>query len=125
MNPSTLTPPIVACPMPFNRLKPDLLAFKSELEFLSLKGTKSIVVNGTTGEFAGMTFEDRLNTLKVAHQSFSGYIINNISSCSIADSISLAKSTGNLAHALLLLPPFYFKRQKQKIHAIIIMVVIS
>ena len=110
MNPSTLTPPIVACPMPFNRLKPDLLAFKSELEFLSLKGTKSIVVNGTTGEFAGMTFEDRLNTLKVAHQSFSGYIINNISSCSIADSISLAKSTGNLAHALLLLPPFYFKR---------------
>jgi len=105
-----LTPPLVACITPFHNAKPDLAAFQNSLHFLATKGCQAIVVNGTTGEFAGMSSQDRLATIRLASETFAGYIVNNISSCSTSDSIALARASKAFTHAFLLLPPFYFKR---------------
>lgn len=52
------------------------------LKFLEESGVRSIIVNGTTGEFASLSMSERIDLLELSRIYFSGYIVNNISSCS-------------------------------------------
>jgi dihydrodipicolinate synthase/N-acetylneuraminate lyase len=78
------------------------------LRFLEECGVKCIVTNGTTGEFASLSYEERRDVLESAREFFSGRIVNHISSCSIAECRSLLDHSVAYADAVLLLPPFYY-----------------
>jgi dihydrodipicolinate synthase/N-acetylneuraminate lyase len=77
------------------------------LKFLEESGVRSIIVNGTTGEFASLSMSERIDLLELTRMYFSGYIVNNISSCSYKEANTMARLSV-AADALLILPPFYY-----------------
>jgi len=85
----------------------DETALINYLSFLEQAEVTSIVVNGTTGEFASLTFEEKIKVLKITKKHFSGKIISHISSCCYRETNELAKLSED-ADALLLLPPYYY-----------------
>ncbi len=83
-------------------------ALSDYLDFLAGKNVRNIVVNGTTGEFASLTLRERQAVLEFCRIHFKGKIINNISTCSVGDSLQLLSWARDYADAVLLLPPFYY-----------------
>jgi dihydrodipicolinate synthase/N-acetylneuraminate lyase len=78
------------------------------LDFLTKKGVTNIIVNGTTGEFASLTFRERKSMLEFCRAHFKGTIVNHVSACSIKDVAGLLRHSEKFADAALLLPPFYY-----------------
>lgn len=83
-------------------------AMPGYLDFLARMGVSNIIVNGTTGEFASLTFGERKKILEFCRAHFKGTIINHISACSIKDVLRLLRHAEKCADAVLLLPPFYY-----------------
>lgn len=103
-----LATPLFAVVTPFDSQGAiDGAAFKEYLAFLQDKGVRSIVVGGTTGEFPSLDLQERRDLFTLARTAFGGQIIQNISSCTIADCRSLIASSAG-ADAFLILPPYYF-----------------
>ncbi|MEW6572773.1 MAG: dihydrodipicolinate synthase family protein [Bacillota bacterium] len=86
----------------------DYSAFEEYLSFLETLGTKTILINGTTGEFPSLTSIERISILEFCRKHFSGTIINNISSTSIKECIELLRHSFEYADAAIVLPPFYY-----------------
>jgi dihydrodipicolinate synthase/N-acetylneuraminate lyase len=104
-----ITSPIIALPTPFtDRDEIHEEAFIAYLKFLSDAGVKTVITNGTTGEFSSLTTTERFHVLAICRNHFKGTIINNVSSCSLRECITLAEHSINFADYNLILPPFYF-----------------
>jgi dihydrodipicolinate synthase/N-acetylneuraminate lyase len=104
-----LTPPIVALLTPFDAGgKIDWRAFESYLTALSSWGVKSVIANGTTGEFPSLTLAERQEIVEFVRRHFEGTLINNVSSTCVEDVKKLLAGTEKNGDAVLLLPPYYY-----------------
>lgn len=102
-----LIPPIVALLTPFDADgKIDWRAFEAYLHALASWGVKSVIANGTTGEFPSLTLEERQQVVDFTRRHFEGILINNVSSTCIDDVKKLIAGTDG--DAVLLLPPYYY-----------------
>ncbi|MFC1919852.1 dihydrodipicolinate synthase family protein [Chloroflexota bacterium] len=87
----------------------DFMAFKEYLDFLYQSGVQTIIVNGTTGEFASMTIGERKSVLEFCRSHFKGSLLAHISACSVKDCVSLLQhASENDADGVIILPPFYY-----------------
>lgn len=107
--------PVFAIPTPFEERSGDisLPALKDFLDFLRAKDARSIVVNGSTGEFSSLTAHERETIFRSARAVFTGYVINNISATSWREVNIFARASVG-ADALLVLPPFYYGRVSEQ-----------
>ena len=104
---------VVATPTPFDddgNVSTDGIA--RQVRWLADQGITGIIAGGTTGEFAGMTAMERVTVLESTRSALgpAGYIMGNVSACSLDDAVSLAEQAIDSAgkpDALLVLPPFY------------------
>jgi dihydrodipicolinate synthase/N-acetylneuraminate lyase len=104
-----LTPPIVALLTPFDAYgNIDWRAFASYLTALSSWGVKSVIANGTTGEFPSLTLDERQEIAEFVRRHFEGTLINNVSSTCVEDVKTLLAGTEGNGDAVLLLPPYYY-----------------
>eukprot|EP00965_Chrysotila_dentata_P063990 2119781-Pleurochrysis_carterae.AAC.2 len=76
------------------------------------QGVNSVIAAGTTGEFAGMTFAERVLVLEATRRGLGvdGFLFANVSACCVDDAVQLARDavrSNARPDALLLLPPFY------------------
>lgn len=105
----TVQGPIVAIVVPFDeKLRVDRAALEDYLQFLSETGVKSIVVNGTTGEFPSLTARERLHVYECSRSIFPGPILLNVSSPCAAECRTYAETLAGTDDGLLLLPPYYY-----------------
>ncbi|MBI2957658.1 MAG: dihydrodipicolinate synthase family protein [Chloroflexi bacterium] len=106
----TFQGPIFAIVTPFDRGgRIDFSALDEYLGFLHGSGARTLIVNGTTGEFPSMTIAERKRVLEFCRLHFAGCLIANISACAAKDCTSLlehASDTG--ADGVIILPPYYF-----------------
>ena len=101
--------PIFAIVTPFNQdLTVDYEALRDYLAFLSDYDIKSIVANGTTGEFASLSWDEKKDILSFCRENFDGHIVNHISSCCLAEILNFAGQTREFCDSMLVLPPFYY-----------------
>lgn len=108
-----LTGPVVALLTPFDAEgKIDWQAFKAYLTALFSWGVRSVVANGTTGEFPSLTLEERQEVIEFVKNNFHGTIINNVSSTCIGDVKNLVQGTQGYGDAVLILPPYYYAKVK-------------
>jgi dihydrodipicolinate synthase/N-acetylneuraminate lyase len=104
-----LTPPIVALLTPFdNDGKINWRVFESYLSALYSWGVKSVIANGTTGEFPSLTLAERQQIVEFVRRHFEGTLINNVSSTCVDDIKKLIAGTEGHGDAVLLLPPYYY-----------------
>ncbi len=104
----SITGPLFAAPTPFDMNgEIHLSAYCDFLGFISERGVEGVVVNGTTGEFPSLDADERQVLYTTARESFSGAIVNNISSANAREANALARHSSD-ADALLILPPYYF-----------------
>jgi dihydrodipicolinate synthase/N-acetylneuraminate lyase len=109
-----ITGPIVAILTPFTQTgSVDFSSLGRYLAFLAACGVQAIVVNGTSAEFASLTFGERQELLEYCRKHFTGVLINNISASCVRDVQELAKNSDVAADYLLLLPPFYYAKPRE------------
>lgn len=101
--------PIVALLTPFDASgNIDWQAFKTYLSALFSWGIRSVITNGTTGEFPSLTLNERQQLVEFVRDHFPGTIINNVSSTCIDDVRDLIAGTQEYGDAILMLPPYYY-----------------
>ena len=106
---SKIKGPVLAIVTPFNiRTKIDFGALKEYLGFIHECGVRNIIVNGSTGEFASLTLDERKSVLEYCRIHFPGSIVAHVSACAVMDCIILLKHAVDCADAALLLPPYYY-----------------
>ena len=57
---------------------------------MTLPWDKTILVNGTTGEFFNMTVQERRGVLEFCRKYWSGQVITHVGAAAIGDAIDLA-----------------------------------
>lgn len=101
--------PIVALLTPFDvNGEIDWRVFKTYLSALFSWGVRTVIVNGTTGEFPSLSYAERQRAVEFVRRNFAGTIINNVSATCVADVRDLIAGTRGCADAALLLPPYYY-----------------
>lgn len=101
--------PIVALLTPFDASgKIEWQAFKAYLSSLYHWGVRTVISNGSTGEFPSMTIRERRLVVEFVRQNFAGIIINNVSGTCVGDVRKLIAGTKDCADCILLLPPYYY-----------------
>lgn len=91
----------------------DFGALRAYLQFLGNSGISTIIVGGTTGEFASLTLAERSTLLEHCRRDFAGTLIAHVSSCCVQDSWTLLDHAAEHADAALVLPPFYYARPQE------------
>lgn len=110
-----LTPPIIALLTPFDADGHiDWRAFESYLIALASWGVKSVIANGTTGEFPSLTLDERQEIVEFVRRHFEGTLVNNVSSTCVDDVKKLIAGTAGNGDAVLLLPPYYYAESSQE-----------
>ena len=100
--------PIVALLTPFDASgKIEWQAFKTYLSSMYSWGVRTVITNGTTGEFPSMTIKERGQVVEFVRENFAGVIINNVSSTCVSDTRKLIADAKDCADCILLLPPYY------------------
>lgn len=101
--------PIVAVVTPFDaRGAVNKSALRDYLALLSAAGAKTILVNGTTGEFFTMTSHERRVVLEFCREHWLGQIIAHIGSAAIGDAIDLLDHARSHTDYVAALPPYFF-----------------
>ena len=101
--------PIVALLTPFDANGDiEWQAFKTYLSSLYSWGVRTVIANGTTGEFPSMTINERQQVVECVRDNFEGTIINNVSATCISDVRNLITGAQGYADFVLLLPPYYY-----------------
>ncbi|MFC1944450.1 dihydrodipicolinate synthase family protein [Chloroflexota bacterium] len=101
--------PVFAIVTPFDQAgNIDFGALHQYLAFLNQSGVKNVIVNGTTGEFASLTIEERKSVLEYCRGRFAGYIVAHVSACAVKDCITLLEHASQYSDAALILPPYYY-----------------
>lgn len=78
------------------------------LNWLYANGVRTILVNGTTGEFPSLPLQQRCDILETAKKSFPGVIITNVTATCMDDTLYLADHAQRYSDAILVSPPFYY-----------------
>ncbi len=105
--------PIVALLTPFDVFgRIDFSAFGAYLDYLSERGVRSVVANGTTAEFASLSLDERMATVEYCRSNFDGCIINHVSSNCIGNIRVLLNHAFGLSDFALVLPPYYYANQQ-------------
>jgi len=101
--------PIVALLTPFSANgEIEWQAFESYLSALSCWGVRTVIANGTTGEFPSLTLTERQEIVEFVKAHFEGTIINNVSATCVSDVQELIAGSKGYADSILLLPPYYY-----------------
>ena len=101
--------PIVALLTPFDAGGAiEWRTFETYLASLRAWGVRTVIANGTTGEFPSVTFKERQQIVEFVRENFEGTIVNNVSATCIDDVRNLIAGTQSYADCLLLLPPYYY-----------------
>ena len=100
---------IVALTTPFtDRNTLDRKMLVRHLRFLDEHKVRTLLVNGTTGEFFSMTRRERRRLHTIAREHFAGTMIYHASSHSLADTVAEAQwGEKNGADAVAALSPYY------------------
>lgn len=105
----TLHSPVVALLTPFDAHgQIARQEFAAYLSALNSWGVRSVVTNGTTGEFPSLTRNERQQVVEFVKQHFPGTIINNVSATCVDDVRELLAGTQGYGDAVLMLPPYYY-----------------
>lgn len=99
---------ITALITPFNSLGIDFASFKRLLELQALSGIKSIVVAGSTGEAATLSFDEYQELLNFAKQNSNLKIIAGCNSSSTQVAIEIAKAAQKIGvdGLMVSIPPY-------------------
>lgn len=100
--------PIVAIVTPFAGNHIDTDALRRYLEWLWDHGAKTILVNGTTGEFFATTAEERLAVLALCRRWFPGTVIAHVGVGSIGDTVVQLEHAQTLADYLAVIAPYFY-----------------
>jgi dihydrodipicolinate synthase/N-acetylneuraminate lyase len=101
--------PIVALLTPFDASgEIEWRAFKTYLSALFSWGVRTVIANGTTGEFPSLSLNERQEVVEFVRENFQGSIINNVSATCISDVRKLIAGSRGFADSVLLLPPYYY-----------------
>lgn len=112
-----VTTPVFAIVTPMDAAgRLDKGALTDYLDFLFLKGVRTIAVGGTTGEFPSLDLNERTALFNSARRAFRGCVINNVSGCCLSD-VQKLTATSEGADALLALPPYYFAAPDEGVRA--------
>ncbi|MGQ0779173.1 MAG: dihydrodipicolinate synthase family protein [Pseudonocardiales bacterium] len=104
-----ITSPIVAVVTPFDAQGAvDKGALRGYLALLSVTGVKTILVNGTTGEFFNMTVHERRAVLEFCREHWSGQVIAQVGSAAIGDAIDLLDHARSHTDYLAAISPYFF-----------------
>jgi 4-hydroxy-tetrahydrodipicolinate synthase len=104
-----ITSPIVAVVTPFDAQGAvDKGALQSYLALLSAAGVKTILVNGTTGEFFNMTLRERGAVLEFCREHWSGQVIAHVGSAAIGDAIDLLDHARPHTDCMAAISPYFF-----------------
>ncbi|WP_338760732.1 dihydrodipicolinate synthase family protein [Nocardia vulneris] len=104
-----ITSPIVAVTTPFQldgRI--DLPALGDYLDLLAAAGVRTILVNGTTAEFASLTSAERRRIVEYARSQWAGELIAHIGSPAIAEAVALAHHAAQHCDRLAAISPYFF-----------------
>lgn len=79
--------------------------------FLKKNKVKGVFVNGSTGDFASLSLDERKDLISAwgEHQSDDFTIINHVASTNLNEAKELAKHSVDKANAIAVLAPYYFK----------------
>lgn len=101
--------PIVALLTPFAASgEIEWQVFKTYLSSLNSWGVRTVIANGTTGEFPSLTISERQRVIEFVRENFDGIIINNVSATCVDYVRTLIGGSEDCADFILLLPPYYY-----------------
>ncbi|MGV9832937.1 dihydrodipicolinate synthase family protein [Nocardia niigatensis] len=101
--------PIIATVTPFTGdRRVDIGALRAYLGFLNDVGVRAILVNGTTGEFAGLTVAERKSVLEHARAHWPGHLIAHIGATAAGDALELLHHAHDHADAVATIAPYFF-----------------
>lgn len=105
----SLSCPIVATVAPYQRAGHlDLSASSDYLDLIGAAGVETVLVNGTTGEFASLTVRERIQVAEHCRNRWSGVLIVHVGACAVGDAVELARHASGFADALAVMNPFFF-----------------
>lgn len=105
--------PIVATVTPFRDNLVDTEVVRCYAEWLWDRGVKTILVNGTTGEFFAMTATERLTALASFRQWFPGTVIAHAGADSMTQTIRHLQDAQPQADYLAILAPYFYAAPPQ------------
>ncbi|MGH3695492.1 MAG: dihydrodipicolinate synthase family protein [Pseudonocardiaceae bacterium] len=109
-----ISSPIVAIVTPFDAQGAvDKGALQDYLALLSAAGVKTILVNGTTGEFFNMTAHERRAVLALCREHWPGQVIAHVGSAAIGDAIDLLDHARSHTDYLAAITPYFFAAPPQ------------
>ncbi|WP_281919004.1 dihydrodipicolinate synthase family protein [Nocardia sputorum] len=86
----------------------DFGALSDYLELLSTAGVDTILVNGTTGEFASLTFGERRAVIEHCRRAWTGTLIAHVGATAAGEVIEAARHAEEYADMLAVISPFFF-----------------
>lgn len=100
---------VVPLPTPFDETGGiDEPALARHLDFLSERGVRRVMVNGTTGEFFSTTPTERIRMLDVVRRRFEGTVVAHVSELTSDGTVEAARRAEDSgADAVVALPPIY------------------
>ncbi|MGY1946264.1 dihydrodipicolinate synthase family protein [Nocardia asiatica] len=100
---------VVAVLTPFQRSgRIDLAALTDYLQLLASAGVGTILVNGTSGEFAGLTAGERRCVLEHCRSEWAGTVIAHVGATAVADVRAAARHAEGHADAVAVIAPYFF-----------------
>lgn len=83
-------------------------ALSDYLKLLSAAGVDTILVNGTTGEFASLTSGERRAVIEQCRRMWTGTLIAHVGATAAAEVIEAARHAEEYADMLAVISPFFF-----------------
>ena len=102
---------------PFNAsYEPEIPALIGHVQWLLENGTDGVALLGSTGEANSMTLEQRQSIIEQSTRKLpADRLLIGTGSCALEDAIKLTKvSIDAGVYAVLVLPPFYYKPQREE-----------
>ncbi|MEQ8819571.1 MAG: dihydrodipicolinate synthase family protein [Sumerlaeia bacterium] len=108
--PAPFPPPVFALltPMSGENGRPDHGALRDYLAFLEERGVQSVMVCGTTGEFASLQEKERIRLLATTRECFAGTVIYHASDPCMETVREYLDACRELADGVMMLPPYYY-----------------
>ncbi|WP_280341483.1 dihydrodipicolinate synthase family protein [Nocardia abscessus] len=100
---------VVAVLTPFQRSgRIDYAALTDYLQMLASAGVGTILVNGTSAEFAGLTSDERRSVVEHCRSEWVGTVIAHVGSTAVADVRAAARHAEEPADAVAVVAPYFF-----------------
>ncbi|MFI7195651.1 MULTISPECIES: dihydrodipicolinate synthase family protein [Nocardia] len=86
----------------------DYGALGDYLDLLAAAGVPSVLVGGTTGEFASMTVRERKQVLEFCRGRWSRQLIAQVGSSAVGDVVELVVHANDVADGVAVIAPYFF-----------------